>query len=527
MVGFGLCYGGAINPVFFSDYYKNALNRSNGIDLTDVAAKPGQCAAWPGPYVRWAAVRGNAIAGLAASSPTTCGAINAANPGTSDVLVERNTFECPPGGRGGGVNVKAAHAVVQAPQLVPAAAARALRPACSVLDFGAVGDNATECTAAAAAAIAACLTVVFPAPGVFLLRPVKLDAHENLTLVIEPGATLAAWPDVDSWNATTGAVRPLLWSDGFVPCGDGALALCPAPLAGFTLTGGGTIDGAGWRWWPFLKTRPRPILLDVARSERLLVRNVTLIDSPSFHIQVRGADIEIADVTIRAGGCHGWLAAPNTDGINIGGQRIHVHDCRVHNGDDCVPTNVGFNNSDTDDVLVERVTCECGTNGGVPIIAGAASIRNVLYRDMVVTNSNQGAGAKISEAWETPTGTFANITWRNITIVNPRYAAVYVNTLQEDSQAKQCAVPVNASRPARWLTAKNLSFIDIAATLNSSAGAYAGCFACTPTSPCTGLLFDGVVVKDVAPYSPAQPMWRCFNAEFNAAASTPKPCAER
>lgn len=113
LVGFGLCYGGAHNPVFFSDFAHNSMTRSNGIDVTDNAAAQGQCATWPGPYVRWAAIRGNAIGGLAAANPTVCGAVNVRNPATSDVLVEGNSLECPPGGSGGGVNVRAAHAVVR------------------------------------------------------------------------------------------------------------------------------------------------------------------------------------------------------------------------------------------------------------------------------------------------------------------------------------------------------------------------------------------------------------------------------
>ena len=71
----------------------------------------------------------------------------------------------------------------------------------------------------------------------------------------------------------------------------------------------------------------------------------------------------------------------------------------------------------TSDVLVERVHCECGTNGGVLIIPGSrgippldwraggpnrhpAVIKNVTYRDMTVLHTNQGAGFKISEAYE-------------------------------------------------------------------------------------------------------------------------------
>jgi hypothetical protein len=37
---------------------------------------------------------------------------------------------------------------------------------------------------------------------------------------------------------------------------------------------------------------------------------------------------------------------------------------------------------------------------------------------------------KISEAYETVTGQVLNVTWRNITIINPRNAAMYINVFQ-------------------------------------------------------------------------------------------------
>ena len=93
------------------------LARSNGISLQDDGAQASTCAAWPGPYMRWAAIRGDAISGLTESSSTVCGTINATNPAMLDVLVKANTFTCPPGAQlpGGGVNVAAAHSVVVAP----------------------------------------------------------------------------------------------------------------------------------------------------------------------------------------------------------------------------------------------------------------------------------------------------------------------------------------------------------------------------------------------------------------------------
>ncbi len=42
-------------------------------------------------------------------------------------------------------------------------------------------------------------------------------------------------------------------------------------------------------------------------------------------------------------------------------------------------------NLDTVGVLVERTHCECGTNGGVPIVGSDSKVvRNVVYRDMAV-----------------------------------------------------------------------------------------------------------------------------------------------
>ena len=152
-------------------------------------------------------------------------------------------------------------------------------PACNVLDFGAKGDNRTEDTAAVQTAVNNCSVVLFPQPGKYLIRPVNLGLHDNLTLQIESGATLVAWSDPDTYNVTH-AVYPLLWTDGW-------RNNTRTPMTNLTITGGGVIDGQGWRWWPYLKTRSRPILINIAIAEHLVISNVTLLNSPSFHIQVR------------------------------------------------------------------------------------------------------------------------------------------------------------------------------------------------------------------------------------------------
>lgn len=260
---------------------------------------------------------------------------------------------------------------------------------CSVVSHGARGDNRTEDTAAAQAALEACDVVLFPAPGRYLVRPLRVTRHGQ-TVVVQAGAVVVAWPDCDSWNRTA-KVQSLFYQDTVVV----------DPLRGFKMTGGGVIDGQGWRWWPYLKTRPRPKLLQLDHVDGAVVENITFRDSPSFHVLIRGNNFTIRHCRVEAnmGSCGGYAAAPNTDAYNIGGTNIHLHDLFAHNGDDCVPTNVGPSGTPTSNVLVERVHCECGTNGGVPIVgAGDHIVSNVLYRDMTINRTGQGIGFKISEA---------------------------------------------------------------------------------------------------------------------------------
>lgn len=103
---------------------------------------------------------------------------------------------------------------------------------CLVTSFGAKGDNATEDTAAIQSAInaTACSEIVVPAPGVYLVRPLFFSNRSDLTFTIENGATLTAWPDPYTYNATTGRVYPLLYSDDTL-------------ISNVTVGGGGVIDG--------------------------------------------------------------------------------------------------------------------------------------------------------------------------------------------------------------------------------------------------------------------------------------------
>jgi hypothetical protein len=113
--GWGLCYGdNGVEPLFYAEYTGNTMDRSNGITFRD-GISPKCAGSYEGPYVRWQMIRRNSIGGVSRSNPG-CGTINATFSGSSDIVAESNSFECPPGVDlpGGGVNIECTHCVVHA-----------------------------------------------------------------------------------------------------------------------------------------------------------------------------------------------------------------------------------------------------------------------------------------------------------------------------------------------------------------------------------------------------------------------------
>ena len=114
---------------------------------------------------------------------------------------------------------------------------------CNVREHGARGDNATEDTAALASALTACeatggATVV--PPGTYLIRPVRLPSGAHLTL--QPGATLAAWPDRYTWPNSTD--KPCDFDHEGSSCCLKSLPCCVPQKETLSLTP----LNQGWRW---------------------------------------------------------------------------------------------------------------------------------------------------------------------------------------------------------------------------------------------------------------------------------------
>uniref|UniRef100_A0A7S3ZP07 Pectate lyase superfamily protein domain-containing protein n=1 Tax=Pelagomonas calceolata TaxID=35677 RepID=A0A7S3ZP07_9STRA len=116
-----------------------------------------------------------------------------------------------------------------------------------------------------------------------------------------------------------------------------------------TVSGGGALDGRGHNWWvAFARNKlasKRPMLLQIDGSTDIVVRDITMLDSPRFNLYLGSycKRVLVERVTILAD----WAAQAalqksvpmfpfNTDGIDVAGRDVTIRDIVVSNYDDVV-----------------------------------------------------------------------------------------------------------------------------------------------------------------------------------------------
>jgi polygalacturonase len=227
----------------------------------------------------------------------------------------------------------------------------------NLTDFGGMGDSKSLNTDAFKNAVAAIAKaggghLIVPA-GTYKTLPFTLTSHMDLHL--EAGATIKAPASFDEYGIPD-PNQPLPASGS--GRGRAAPLISGTNLTDLAVTGTGTIDGSGAMFWiwsdkaarsypPGRRIVARPMLVSLSGIQRLHVDGITLTNSPMFHLVPRGQDITIENIRIVAPS-----DAPNTDAINIGGERIVIRNCEIDTGDDNVALQSGSH-----DVLVEDLTC--------------------------------------------------------------------------------------------------------------------------------------------------------------------------
>jgi polygalacturonase len=240
------------------------------------------------------------------------------------------------------------------------------KPCFLVTDYGAVGDGRRDNTRSIQAAIEDCSVkgggmVVVP-QGIFISG--SLFFRPRTSLRVEKGAVLKATSDPAGFPArpmrVTGFVIP--WRAAFINADQ---------VDDFELSGEGTIDGSGLGWWEAYWTEakrtpddykltreggeerpkgaarpaapqdpqlrvPRPTLVNIQDSRRILVRDVLLKDAGYWNLLVYRCDGAIVR-QIRVRAPHEPVHAASSDGIDIDCSRnVLIEGCDIINGDDAI-----------------------------------------------------------------------------------------------------------------------------------------------------------------------------------------------
>jgi polygalacturonase len=188
---------------------------------------------------------------------------------------------------------------------------------------------------------------------------------------------------------------------------------------------------------------PRAHMVMLRDCSRVLVQNVTLSNSPKFHlVPSRCQELLIEGVKIVSPS-----NAPNTDGIDPGNCRdVLVRNCFIDTGDDNIALKA---NGTPESGAMERITvshCKFGHGHGVSIGSEtSAGVRNFLVENCSFENTDNGLRIKSGRSRG---GTVENVLYRDIAMKNVGDPLTIFLYYEDKGEAREPAArPVSPTTP--------------------------------------------------------------------------------
>ena len=318
----------------------------------------------------------------------------------------------------------------------------------NIEEFGAVPDNGIVCTKAVQSAIDQCSqkgggTVLFPA-GEFVSGTLFLK--DNVNLHLSSGAVLMGSPNLQDYrkkDVVFGLIRA--WGQRNISItgpgeinGNGTIFFDPQkPHVGGDFDRKYTRQGEMYMTFkdgigdgPIAYESRPGMLVVLLRCENVHITDVTFRDSPSWTFRIGDCD----GVNVRGINIYNNLLVPNSDGIHCTTSRnVRISDCDVRCGDDAVivtgfgeEITVGGDDSRSNKEYERRkvgnktgyaenvVVTNCllqSRSSGIRVGYGDNSIRNCIFSNIVIYESNRGLGVFVRDS-----GSIENILFTDITI---------------------------------------------------------------------------------------------------------------
>jgi hypothetical protein len=209
----------------------------------------------------------------------------------------------------------------------------------------------------------------------------------------------------------------------------------------------GIINGNGNQWWgvynywKYGENRPR--LLQIRNSSNILIENLLLKDSPYWtfyandisNLEIRNTDIDARRTTLPYHNLYD-LTAFNTDGFDVRGKNVYIHDVNIWNQDDTIAVKsqdkTNFQSHCSENMLFERINAS-----GVGLTIGSigpsnnhSCVRNITFKDCIMHNTFKGIYIKSRPGGNGTTGEITNILYENITIINATQWPIWIGPQQ-------------------------------------------------------------------------------------------------
>eukprot|EP00850_Spirogloea_muscicola_P001787 SM000006S19552 [mRNA] locus=s6:1478316:1482356:- [translate_table: standard] len=327
-------------------------------------------------------------------------------------------------------------------------------PAFSVLSFGAIGDGATDASAAFSAAFShACSSAgggtVYVPPGlIFEMKPIIAAGPCMGPITFWVDGAIVAPPTMSSWPYPLTQYWLLFQS-----------------IDNLSIKGGGVIDGRGSVFWDGSDpSKGRKLLIYIYGCHNVEVTGVTIQNSPLFHLVIDHCSGVLVDgITVLAP-----ADSPNTDGIHLQrSQNVVIQNCNIGVGDDCVSIQNG-----TTGVLVQD--SHCGPGHGIR--GGDYScVSNITVKAITFVGTSNGARIK---SWQGGQGSVHDITFSQLTMV----AVALPVVIDQFYCDKMCDLSCKNATDA--VQVSNIVFQDITGTTSTGT---AVSILCSDTNPCVNV----------------------------------------
>jgi hypothetical protein len=351
----------------------------------------------------------------------------------------------------------------------------------------------------------------------YVMGGIRATNLTNVTIQID--GTLLFSDDLKAWpRGGDGKVLPSLYFDA------------PKDVV-FTSSGVGTLNGQGGKWWGIpgigylIRTEDRPRLFHMRDSKNILVENLFFLNSAYWTFlsdNSDGLEVRFCDISARRDHDDGHdiidITAFNTDGYDVTGRNVWIHDSSVWNQDDCIAVKDGSENMVFERIHASGLGLTIGSIGG-------SNVRNITFRDCVMHNTVKGIYLKFRGP-----GNISDVTFDNITIDGPSQGAIWIGPAQQSDSRELCAPhPCSICWP-QLKTAKcgapfggqytNITLRNVNIDLKGKVSP--GLIFANSSTPIKNIVFDNVVVTNPGS-KPFGSNYYCEGVESGVAMGTTSP----